>query len=82
MRHVIPGTSPSAGGRADERFAVVDIAGVAWPVYKVEALILGVMVFAGVMATNTAPNIAVLVSTATTVAAWWLLRVAETRALR
>lgn len=55
----------------------VDIAGTAWPVYKVEALILGVLVFVGALALTASLQVAVLGAAAATVVAWWVLKSTE-----
>jgi Flp pilus assembly protein TadB len=55
----------------------VDIAGTAWPVYKVEALVLGLLVFVGALALTTSLQVAVLGAAAATVVAWWILKIRE-----
>ena len=74
---------PRAGsGRTNHaRPTTVDIAGTAWPVYKVEALILGALVFLGALVLTTSLHAAVLTSAATTVVAWWALLLTERRSL-
>ncbi|SNT21919.1 hypothetical protein [Rhodococcoides kyotonense] len=57
----------------------VDIAGTAWPVYKVEALVLGLIVFVGTLALTMTLQVAVLGAAAATVAAWWTLKLVEYR---
>ncbi|QCB51447.1 hypothetical protein E5720_19825 [Rhodococcus sp. PAMC28707] len=59
------------------RLHTVDIAGTSWPVYKLEALAVGVLVFLGALALTTSLQLAVLVSACATVLAWWSLRLAE-----
>lgn len=87
MTYVVPSTSvvpsPSVvrntSTRLRSRVSTVDIAGIAWPVYKVEALVLGVLVFLGALALTTSLQVAVLSSAASTVVAWWALLLAEKR---
>lgn len=67
-------------GTTGRRPNTVDIADVAWPVFKVEALTLGMLVFVGALALASSLQFAVLTSAATTVVAWWTLRFAELRA--
>ncbi|WP_338891677.1 hypothetical protein [Rhodococcus sovatensis] len=62
--------------------STVDIAGTDWPVYKIEALVLGVLVFLGALALTTSLQVAVLTSAASTVVAWWALLLLERRADR
>lgn len=59
------------------RLRTVDIAGTPWPVYKLEALVLGVLVFLGALALTTSLQMAVLGSAGATVLAWWSLKLAE-----
>lgn len=59
--------------------STVDIAGTDWPVYKIEALVLGVLVFLGALALTTSLQVAVLTSAASTVVAWWTLLLIERR---
>ena len=49
MTYVVPSTST----RQHRRPNTVDIAGIAWPVYKVEALVLGIAIFVGTLALTT-----------------------------
>ena len=58
----------------------VDIADIAWPVYKVEALALGILVFVGALALTTSLQFAVLICAAATVISWWTLRLVDDRA--
>lgn len=78
MTYVVPSTSP----RLRPRVNTVDIAGTAWPVYKVEALVLGVLVFLGALALTTSLQVAVLTSAASTVVAWWTLLLVEKHSAR
>lgn len=59
------------------RLRTVDIAGTPWPVYKLEALASGVLVFLGALALTAPLQVAVLGSAGATVIAWWSLRLAE-----
>lgn len=59
------------------RLRTVGIAGTPWPVYKLEALAVGVLVFLGALALTNSLQIAVLGSAGATVVAWWSLRLAE-----
>ncbi|WP_415976799.1 hypothetical protein [Rhodococcus sp. 077-4] len=67
--------------RVNDRSAVAlrsaDVAGVAWPVYKLEALTLGVIVFAATLVIAGSLQAAVLGGAAITVVAWWTLRLTE-----
>ncbi|WP_254900731.1 hypothetical protein [Rhodococcus sp. 1168] len=65
----------TAGTRT--RLRTVDIAGTPWPVYKLEALAVGVLVFLGALALTAPLQVAVLGSAGATVLAWWSLRLAE-----
>ncbi len=55
----------------------VDIAGTPWPMYKLEALAVGVLVFLGALALTTSLQVAVLGSAGATVLVWWSLRLRE-----
>jgi hypothetical protein len=55
------------------------IAGVPWPVYKLVALIVGVVVLVGVGVVTTSAAPAVLTAAAATTAVWLGLRAAATR---
>lgn len=59
------------------RLRTVDIAGTLWPVYKLEALAIGVLVFLAALALATPLQVAVLGSAGATVIVWWSLRLAE-----
>lgn len=52
----------------------VDLAGTAWPLYKLEALAVGVLVFVVILATTATLQPAVLAAAAATVTAWWVRR--------
>ncbi|WP_072806356.1 hypothetical protein [Rhodococcoides yunnanense] len=68
---------PKLSTRPTARVNTVDIAGTAWPVYKVEALVLGMLVFVGALAFTASLQVAVLSAAAAAVAAWWGLKAAE-----
>lgn len=70
----------SAPARRRPTAQSVDIAGTAWPVYKVEALAFGIMVFLGALALTSSLQVAVLTSAASTVVTWWSLMLVERRA--
>ncbi|CCQ16198.1 putative uncharacterized protein [Rhodococcus sp. AW25M09] len=55
----------------------VDLAGVAWPVYKLESLALGFFVVAATLVIAGSLHAAVLAGAAVAVAAWWALRLTE-----
>ncbi|MFI8565038.1 hypothetical protein ACIGGF_00545 [Rhodococcus sp. NPDC078407] len=59
----------------------VDVAGIAWPVYKLEALALGSLVFLATLVLAGSLQAAVLTGAAAAVAAWWTLRLTELHAL-
>lgn len=52
----------------------VDLAGTAWPLYKLEALVVGVLVFVVLLATTATLQPAVLTAAAATVVVWWVRR--------
>lgn len=54
-----------------------DVAGIAWPVYKLEALALGLLVFAATLVIAGSLQAAVLAGAAVAVVAWWTLRLTE-----
>ncbi|MGB3371146.1 MAG: hypothetical protein WBA81_11040 [Rhodococcus sp. (in: high G+C Gram-positive bacteria)] len=72
----------SASTRRRASTSTVDIAGTDWPVYKIEALVLGAVVFLGALALTTSLQVAVLAGAASTVVAWWTLLIVERRAAR
>lgn len=53
----------------------IDIAGVAWPVHKVHALVVGMVVAVVLAVVTRDAQIAVVAATAVTTGAWWVLRV-------
>ncbi|RVW05664.1 hypothetical protein [Rhodococcus xishaensis] len=55
-------------------FATVDIAGTAWPLYKLEAIAAGFLVFVLVLAATQVLQTAVLAATGATVVVWWVRR--------
>ena len=57
----------------------VSIAGVPWPVYKVIALVVGLVVLVAVGAVTTSAGPAVLTAAAAATVVWLGLRVAATR---
>ncbi len=75
MTYAIP-SAPSVPHPAAD---TVDIAGTAWPVYKVEALAMGILMFLGALALTTSMQVAVLGSAGVTVAAWWTLKLINYR---
>lgn len=58
----------------------VDLAGTAWPLYKLEALAAGLLVFLGAVALTMPLQVAVLGGAAAAVVIWWALRLVELRA--
>lgn len=70
-------TSTRVSRRPVPALRSTDVAGIAWPVYKLEALALGFIVFAATLALVGSLHAAVLVSAAIAVAAWWTLRLTE-----
>ncbi|GAB2654526.1 hypothetical protein ABI214_24830 [Prescottella soli] len=64
-------------GHAPRRAHVtVDIAGTAWPVYKLEAIAAGVLVFLLILAVTQVLQTAVLTAAGTAVVVWWTRRAA------
>lgn len=55
--------------------ATVDLAGTAWPLYKLEALAAGLLVFVLVLAVTQVLQPAVLTAAGVTVIVWWGRRV-------
>ena len=55
----------------------VDVAGIAWPAYKLEALGLGSLVFVAMLVVAGSLHAAVLAGAAIAAAAWWTLRLTE-----
>ncbi|TSD47820.1 hypothetical protein FFI94_017915 [Rhodococcus sp. KBS0724] len=52
----------------------VDIAGTLWPLYKLEALAIGLIVFVAILAITTSMQPAVLTAAAAAVVTWWVRR--------
>ncbi|MGC0364449.1 Flp pilus assembly protein TadB [Rhodococcus sp. 27YEA15] len=52
----------------------VDIAGTAWPLYKLEALVLGFVLFVVAGALTQSLQVAVLTAAAASVVTWWVRR--------
>lgn len=57
-----------------ERTDGVDIAGTIWPLYKLEALAMGVLTLLVVLVVTASAQSAVLGAAAVTVAVWWVRR--------
>lgn len=55
----------------------IDLAGTAWPLYKIEALVVGVLVFLTVLVVTLAMQPAVLTAAAAAVLTWWVRRLAS-----
>lgn len=49
----------------------VDIAGTPWPLYKIEAVILGLILFVVILAVTTSMQVAVLTAASAAVITWW-----------
>ncbi|MFF0817068.1 hypothetical protein ACFYVR_18195 [Rhodococcus sp. NPDC003318] len=56
------------------RGAVIDIAGTAWPLYKLEAVVAALFVFLTVLIVTQAMQPAVLVAAGVAVVVWWMRR--------
>lgn len=70
-------TSNEVSPRTAPGLRTADVAGVAWPVYKLEALALGFLVFAATLVVAGSLQAAVLSGAAVAVLAWWTLRLTE-----
>lgn len=57
------------------RGAAIDIAGTAWPMYKIEALVAALLVFLTVLVVTQAMQSAVLVAAGVAVVVWWMRRI-------
>ncbi|TQF73614.1 hypothetical protein FK531_09085 [Rhodococcus spelaei] len=69
------GYSPAQPRRGRSRSgATVEIAGTRWPLYKLEALVVGLLTFLVVLALAQALQPAVLAAAAVTVTVWWARR--------
>lgn len=62
--------------------ATVDIAGTAWPLYKLEAIAAGLLVFLLILAVTQVLQTAVLSAASAAVAVWWTRRVMLTHRRR
>lgn len=60
-----------------EPHRTVDLAGTQWPVYKLQALFLGALVFLAALVMVGVVQTAVLAAASATVLTWWGLRIAE-----
>ncbi|RVW00374.1 hypothetical protein [Rhodococcus spongiicola] len=56
-------------------YATVDVAGTAWPLYKLEAIAAGFLVFVLVLASTQVLQTAVLTAAGAAVVVWWVRRV-------
>lgn len=70
-------TSTQVSRRPAPALRTADVAGIAWPVYKLEALALGFLVFAATLVVVGSLQAAVLGGAAVAVVAWWTLRLIE-----
>ncbi|OZF44727.1 hypothetical protein [Rhodococcus sp. 14-1411-2a] len=70
-------TSTQVTRRPAPTLRTADVAGIAWPVYKLEALALGLLVFAATLVIAGSLQAAVLAGAAVAVVAWWMLRLTE-----
>ncbi|MEW2018584.1 hypothetical protein [Rhodococcus sp. NPDC076796] len=70
-------TSTQVSRRPAPALRTADVAGIAWPVYKLEALALGFLVFAATLVVAGSLQAAVLAGAAVAVVAWWTLRLIE-----
>ncbi|MFC7447074.1 hypothetical protein [Rhodococcus daqingensis] len=66
--------APHARRVPRSRGASVDLAGTEWPLYKLEALAVSLLVFIALLAITQALQPAVLVAAATAVVVWWARR--------
>ncbi|NLE80170.1 MAG: hypothetical protein GX610_11415 [Rhodococcus sp.] len=67
-------TSDSHVGRST-RLPHVDVAGTRWPLYKLEALMVGVVTLLGAIAVLGSLEPAVLIASAVAVTVWWGRRI-------
>ncbi|MEE2033491.1 hypothetical protein [Rhodococcus chondri] len=58
--------------RPGPRVPGVDIAGTSWPLYKLEAMVLGFVVLAAVFVATGDTQSAVLVAATVTTVTWWI----------
>jgi Flp pilus assembly protein TadB len=64
-------TLDTAASRA-RRVAGVDLAGTEWPLYKLEALAVGVLVLLALLVITASGQVAVLAAAAATTVTWWV----------
>jgi len=60
--------------RRSSRVTGIDLAGTEWPLYKLEALAVGVLVLLALFVVTGTAQIAVLGAAATTTVTWWVRR--------
>ncbi|MDV8024100.1 hypothetical protein [Rhodococcus sp. IEGM 1330] len=75
-------TSTQVSRRPAAALRTADVAGIAWPMYKLEALALGLLVFAATLVVAGSLQVAVLAGAAVAVVAWWTLRLTELGSIR
>jgi hypothetical protein len=68
------GYSPAPHRGTTRPGTTVDIAGTAWPLYKLEALAAGLLTFLVVLVVAQTLQPAVLTAAAATVLVWWAMR--------
>lgn len=71
-----------ARGRTHPAVDTVDIAGTAWPVYKLEAIAAGLLVFLLILTVTQVLQTAVLTAAGAAVVVWWTRRVMLTHRRR
>ncbi len=64
-----------ARGRTHATIETVDIAGTAWPLYKLEAIAAGLLVFLLILTLTQVLQTAVLTAAGAAVVVWWTRRV-------
>lgn len=67
-------TTPYGRAGQDTYTPGVDIAGTRWPLYKLEAMVVGVLVLVGCLAVLRSFEPAVLAATSAAVVVWWARR--------
>lgn len=70
-------TSTQVSRRPAPALRTADVAGIEWPVYKLEALALGFIVFTATLVVAGSLHAAVLAGAAVAVLTWWTLRLTE-----
>ncbi|MFC9833503.1 hypothetical protein ACFVKB_06720 [Rhodococcus sp. NPDC127530] len=60
--------------RRSDRARTVDLAGTEWPLYKLEALAVALLVFATILVVTQTLQAAVLTAAAVAVVVWWARR--------